>query len=113
MATDEAPGGPEPPWRPNYPAIRRLDELWHRGERLLCGGMFLIMALMVFASVVTETFGNRREWSDVAILAVVCLMAVRTRAVKPGETRWPLPVAIGVAAAATVVIAAAVYVYTE
>jgi len=62
----EEPGAP---WTPTYPAIRRIDELWHTGERLLCGGLFLIMALMVFASVVTETFGNRREWSDVVILA--------------------------------------------
>ncbi|HVV83188.1 MAG TPA: TRAP transporter small permease [Kofleriaceae bacterium] len=114
MADDATPGGgPTPPWRPTFPAIRRIDELWHRGERLLCGGLFLIMALMVFASVVTETFGNRREWSDVAVLAVVCFLAARSRAVRPGETRWSLPVAIGVAAAATALIAGAVYVYTE
>ena len=112
---DEAspPGAPAPPWTPTYPTIRRIDDLWHRGERLLCGVIFLVMALMVFASVVTETFGNRREWSDVAILAVACVVAVRTRAVKPGERRWPLPVQLAVAAGATVVIAGAVYVYTE
>ncbi len=102
-----------PPWQPNFPTLRRVDALWHQGERLLCGGLFLIMALMVFASVVTETFGTRREWSDVAILAVVCLVAVRTRAVKPGETRWSWPVSAAIAAAATVVISGAVYLYTE
>jgi TRAP-type C4-dicarboxylate transport system permease small subunit len=113
MADDDAPGGPTPAWRPNFPALRRMDELWHRGERLVCGGIFLVMALMVFASVVTEIFGTRREWRDVALLYVVCLGAVRTRAVKPGETRWSFPVAALIAAGATVVIAAAVYLYTE
>jgi TRAP-type C4-dicarboxylate transport system permease small subunit len=112
---DEAspPGAPAPPWTPTYPAIRRIDALWHQAERILCGGIFLVMALMVFASVVTETFGNRREPRDVLILAGVCLLAVRTRAVKPGESKWPWPVAIAVAGAATVVIAGAVYLYTE
>lgn len=113
MAETAAPGGPTPPWRPNFATIRRIDDLWHRGERLLCGGIFLVMALMVFAAVVTETFGNRREWSDVALLAVVCFAAVRTRAVKPGETRWSLPVSAVIAAIATAAIAGAVYLYTE
>lgn len=103
----------EPAWKPTYPAIRRIDELWHRGERLLCGGIFLVMALMVFASVITETFGNRREWSDVVILAIVTLMAVRTRAVKDGETKWSWPVSLAIAGVATVVIAGVVYLYTE
>lgn len=104
---------PAPPWAPTFPAIRRLDELWHHGERLLCGGLFLIMALMVFAAVVTETFGNRHRWSDVAILAGVCVVAVRTRAVKAGETRSPWPRSLAVAGVATLVIAGAVYLYTE
>jgi TRAP-type C4-dicarboxylate transport system permease small subunit len=106
-------GGPTPPWRPNFPTLRRIDQLWHHGERMLCGGIFLVMALMVFASVVTETFGNRREWQDVALLGALCLLAVRTRAVKAGETRWSWPVSVAVAAAATAAIAGAVYVYTE
>ena len=113
MADAEGPGGPTPPWRPNFPTIRTIDELWHRGERMLCGGIFLVMALMVFASVVTETFGTRRAWSDVAILAALCVGAVRTRAVKAGETRWSWPMSLAVAAIATVVIAGAVYLYTE
>ncbi len=104
---------PGAPWTPTYPAIRRIDELWHKGERLLCGGLFLFMALMVFASVVTETFGNRHRWSDVAILAGVCVLAVRTRAVKPGETARSWPRSLALAAAVTVAIAGAVYVYTE
>ncbi len=106
---DESP----PAWTPTYPTIRRIDALWHKGERMLCGIIFLVMALMVFAAVVTETFGNRHRWSDVVVLAVLCLMAVRTRAVKPGETRWSWPVSLAVAAAATAVIAGGVYLYTE
>lgn len=105
----------EPPaaWTPTFPTLRRVDHLWHQAERLLCGLIFLTMALLVFAAVITETFGNRREWKDVAILGGLCLLAVRTRAVKPGETRWSWEVSIGIAAAATVILAGAVYLYTE
>jgi TRAP-type C4-dicarboxylate transport system permease small subunit len=71
------------------------------------------MSLLVFAAVITEIFGNRREWRDVAILAGLCLLAVRTRAVKPGETRWSWGRSLAIAAAATVTIAGAVYLYTE
>lgn len=104
---------PGPAVTPTYPRIRRLDALWHTGERYLCGGLFLVMALMVFASVLTETFGNRREWLDLALLFGVSLLAVRTRAVKPGETRWSWPMALAVAAGATALIAGAVYLYTD
>ncbi len=104
---------PPPRWTPTYPALRRLDELWHQGERTLCGALFLIMALMVVASVITETFGNRRSWVDVGALALVCLAAVRTRAIKPGERAWSWPRSLATAAAATAVIAGAIYLYTE
>lgn len=104
---------PAPAWTPTFPTLRRIDALWHKAERLVCGLIFLVMALMVFAAVVTETFGNRRHLSDVAILGGLCVMATRTRAVKPGETRWSWPVSLAIAAGATVVIAAAVYLYTE
>ncbi|MBK9036919.1 MAG: TRAP transporter small permease [Myxococcales bacterium] len=104
---------PTSAWAPTFPIVRRIDALWHQGERLLCGMIFLVMALMVFASVVTETFGNRRHVSDVVILAGLCLMAVRTRAVKEGETPWSWPASLGIAAIATVVIAGSVYLYTE
>jgi TRAP-type C4-dicarboxylate transport system permease small subunit len=102
-----------PAWRPTYPAIRRIDDLWHRGERLLCGGLFLVMALMVFASVVTETFGTRREPVDLVLLYGLCFLATRTRAVKPGEERMSMPVSLAVAGVATAGIALAVYLYTE
>lgn len=104
---------PAPPWTPTYPTIRQLDLWWHRVERALCGGIFLVMALMVFAAVVTETFGNRRAWSDVAILAVLMLMAVRTRAVKDGERPRSWGASLGIAAAGTAIVGGAVYLYTE
>lgn len=107
----------EPPrpalWTPTFPRLRRLDELWHRAERFLCGGLFLAMALMVFASVVTETFGTRRSWRDVAMLAALSLLATRTRALKEGERRWSWPLSIAVALGATAAISGAVYLYTE
>jgi TRAP-type C4-dicarboxylate transport system permease small subunit len=97
----------------SYPVIRRVDELWHRGERLVCGVMFVFMALMVFASVIAETFGNRREWIDVVVLYGVCLLGVRTREVKDGERKLDWPMAAGVALGVTAVIAGAVWVYVE
>jgi TRAP-type C4-dicarboxylate transport system permease small subunit len=72
-------------WTPTFPLIRRIDHVWYRVETYLCGGMFLFMALLVFGSVVQGAFVTRREWSDVVLLFAVCLLAARTRAVKPGE----------------------------
>lgn len=72
-------------WTPTFPLIRRIDHYWYLGERLLCGGMFLFMALLVFGSVVQEAYVTRREWSDVVILFVICVLGARTRAVKDGE----------------------------
>jgi TRAP-type C4-dicarboxylate transport system permease small subunit len=85
----------EPPWVPTYPRIRRIDEAWYTVERTLCAVLFLAMATLVFAAVVNETFGNRRQWTDVAILFGVVLLGVRTRAVKGDERRlgWPMSLA--------------------
>ncbi len=99
--------------KPTFPVIRRLDAVWHQGERLVCGVMFVVMALMVFAAVVAETFGNRRELIDVAILYLVCLVGVRTREVKEGERRLDWPMSLGVALGVTAVIAGVVWAYTE
>ncbi|KAB2904670.1 MAG: TRAP transporter small permease [Kofleriaceae bacterium] len=103
---------PEPSagaWTPTFPAIRRLDHYWYLGERWLCGLVFLFMALLVFGSVLSEAFTTRREWTDVAILFVVCLIAVRTRAVKDGEPRWSYGVALAIAAGATAVVIGGVF----
>jgi len=45
---------PEVGWRHNYPLIRRIDAVWYAVERLACGVMFLAMALLVFAAVVSD-----------------------------------------------------------
>lgn len=100
-------------WEPNFPHIRRLDELWYRGERLLCGAMFLAMALMVFAAVVTDIFGTRRSLIDVVVLFGAAYLAVRTRTVKEGETRPSQRRSLAIAALVTAAVAGVVYVYTE
>ena len=63
-ALDDGPMADEPTspaWTPTFPTIRRLDAIWYQVERLLCGGIFLVMSLMVFASVVTTSFGETRR----------------------------------------------------
>jgi len=107
------PPAPSATWEPSFPRIRRLDETWFRAERALCAAMFLAMAVLVLAAVVTETFGNRRHGGDVAVLFGVALLAVRTRTVKDGERRWRWWEAVALAAAVTAALAAAVYLYTE
>jgi TRAP-type C4-dicarboxylate transport system permease small subunit len=112
----EAPGGvspPEPAWVPTFPLIRKIDAYWAMGERGLCAVLFLAMAVLVFAAVITETFGTRRSWGDVVVLFGVCLLAVRTRAVKDGETRKSWPVSLGIAAGIAAAIAAGVWFYVE
>jgi TRAP-type C4-dicarboxylate transport system permease small subunit len=92
-------------WTPTFPRIRRFDLLWYRTERLLCGSMFLFMALLVFGSVVQEAYVTRREWLDVVILFAVCLLGARTRRVAHGETApgWGRVVLHAVAATAVVI----------
>lgn len=106
---------PERPtaWVPTYPRIRRIDELWVKVERVAAALMFLAMGLMVFASVVPEVFGRRKEWTDVVLLFAVVVLAVYTRTVREGERRPSLPVAVGVAAALTAAIAGAVWLYVR
>lgn len=96
-------------WTPTFPVIRRIDAIWYQTERWLCGGMFLFMALLVFGSVLQEAFTTRREWGDVVVLFLLCLLGARTRAVKDGEKvpSWAM-VAIW-AAAATAAIVGFVY----
>jgi TRAP-type C4-dicarboxylate transport system permease small subunit len=84
-ATPSEPAA-EAAWTPTFPLIRRIDRYWYTAEKYVCGGLFLLMAMLVFGSVVQGAFVVRREWSDVVILFAVCLLGARTRAVKPGET---------------------------
>jgi TRAP-type C4-dicarboxylate transport system permease small subunit len=101
----------DPAWVPTFPLIRKIDEAWYRLERALCAVLFLAMAALVFAAVVNETFGNRRQWTDVAILFGVVLLGVRTRAVKLGETRpgWAKSLALAAGVTAALVGVLAVY----
>ncbi|MBE7452927.1 MAG: TRAP transporter small permease subunit [Kofleriaceae bacterium] len=108
----------EPPtaaWTPTFPRIRRVDHVWYQLERWLCGGMFLVMALLVFGSVINDSFGTRREWTDVAALFGLCVLGVRTRAVKDGEAApsWPRTLALAAAATAVVIglVLAAVWLF--
>ena len=112
----EAPGGASPPetaWVPTFPLIRKIDAYWATGERMVCAALFLAMALLVFAAVITEIFGVRRNWFDVVVLFGVCLLAVRTRAVKDGETKSKWPMSLGIAAGLTGAIAGGVWLYVE
>ncbi len=111
--SDEAQLEPAAPWKPTYPLIRRIDHLWFFAERVLCASMFLVMGLMVFASVVTEIFGRRHEWSDLGILYGVCLLGVRTRAVKPGERKPSWPLSLVIAAGIAAAVAGLVYLYAR
>jgi hypothetical protein len=104
---------PQPHWQPSLPRIRRIDAAWFAVERGVCAVMFLTMASLVMAAVITETFGSRREWMDVAILFALAVLGARTRAVKEGEGRWRWGTSLAVAAMVTIVVAGAVYVYTE
>ncbi len=107
--------GPEVEWRPNYPLIRKIDAVWYTAERVVCGTMFLAMALLVFAAVVSDTFATRREWTDVVVLFGFAYLAVRTREVHPERGgRKPGQVAsLAIAALLTAVIGGAVYLYVE
>jgi TRAP-type C4-dicarboxylate transport system permease small subunit len=96
---------------PSFPLIRKIDDAWFRIERAVCGVLFLAMGLLVFAAVVKETFGVRKEWIDVVILFAVCLLGVRTRAVKPGERRLGWPLSLGIAAALTLALIGALRLY--
>ena len=98
---------------PNYPTIRRIDACWYQAERALCGAMFLVMSLLVFAAVVRDAFATRHEWLDVAILFGLVWLAVRTRAVKAGEKKLGHGASLAAAVVVTAAIAGAVYYYTE
>jgi TRAP-type C4-dicarboxylate transport system permease small subunit len=104
--------GPETEWVPNFPVIRKLDYWWYRLERWVCGGMFLIMTLLVFAAVVSDIFGTRRNWTDLLVLYGLVYLGVRTRTVKEGERAPSQPKSLVLAAIVTAVIAGLTYLYT-
>ncbi len=109
--TDEPDKQPE--GQPNFPLIRKIDEIWFRAERYLCGGMFLLMGLLVFVAVVRDIFGTRHEWTDLIILYAFALAAVRTRVPSEGKQRPSWLAAAGIALGLTVAIAALVELYVR
>lgn len=100
-------------WVPTYPRIRRLDEIWAKAERWLCAAMFVAMGFMVFASVLAEIFGRRREWIDVVVLFGVVTLGVFTRARKEGERPVPVPIRLAIAAGITAGVAGLVWLYVR
>lgn len=105
---------PEPvSWVPTYPRIRRIDEALCKAERVACALMFMVMGLMVFASVIPEVFGRRQKWGDVVVLFFVVLIGVYTRTVKDGERRPKLPIGAAIAAVITAGVAGAVWLYVD
>jgi len=120
-AADSTPRGegdgsglsPEVEWAPNFPLIRKLDEWWFRAERIVCGTMFLVMALLVFAAVVSDIFGIRRQWTDVVVLYGFVYLAIRTRELREGESRPSHPLTVALALVVTAFIAGVVYLYVE
>lgn len=74
-------------WVPNFPRIRALDATWYKVEQYVCGTVFLLMGLAVFAGVVSGKFVARQEWTDVVVLFGLVYLGTRTRVVKQGETR--------------------------
>jgi TRAP-type C4-dicarboxylate transport system permease small subunit len=104
---------PEVAWTPNFPRLRRLDAIWHRGEMWLCGIMFLVMGLLVFAQVVTASFGTRRELVDLLVLFGLVYIGTRTRVLKDGERRLSHGASVAWAATITAALAGLLYAYTE
>lgn len=109
--TDETDSQPE--GQPSFPRIRKIDEIWFRAERYLCGCMFLLMGLLVFVAVVRDIFGTRHKWTDLIILYGFALAAVRTRTPSEGKERPGWPRAAGIALGLTVAIAVLVEVYVR
>lgn len=96
---------------PSFPRIRRIDDLWYRGEKAVCGALFLLMALIVFMSVLRDVFGTRHEWIDAVVLFVLVWGGASTRAVKPGEKKRTLVANLIIALVLTAVVVAAVELY--
>src|SRR5688572_23453402 len=103
-----AMNAPEPvmpaAWVPTFPVIRRLDDLWYAGERMLCGGMFLLMALMVFGSMIQESFGGVLSPTSLAVIAGLSWLGVLTRRVDTGKRRPTLGRGLVTAAIVAMVI---------
>lgn len=104
---DAAPG------TPSFPLMRKIDAAWYRGERWLCGFMFLAMALIVFAAVVRDVFGTRHDWVDAIVFFLLCWGGAQTRVVKPGEKKRSVLVNALAALVITAAVGGLVELYTQ
>lgn len=77
----------EAEWTPNFPRLRAFDARWCAVERAVCGVMFLVMSLLVFAAVVSSVFANRGSWVHAVIFFGVMFVACMTRVTKDGEVQ--------------------------
>lgn len=87
----------EPAETPSFPLLRRIDATWYRIERALCGGLFLLMALIVFAAVVRDVFGTRHSWVDAGVYLLIMLGAMFTRVRREGERVLSTGAKVGIA----------------
>lgn len=95
-------------WPAFVERARRIDARWAQVEQLTAGALFLLMALLVFVSALTEAVGPSRSSGHVAGLWFVCSLAAWTRR-RGALTPWWLALAWG--AAWTLVISVALWTY--
>jgi TRAP-type C4-dicarboxylate transport system permease small subunit len=96
---------------PTFPLLRRIDEVWYQTERALCGALFMLMSLIVFAAVVRDVFGTRHSWLDVLVFFVIMLGAMFTRVSREGEKRLSAPLKVVIAVLLTVATGGLVELY--
>ncbi len=98
---------------PSFPFLRRIDEVWYRAERALCGALFMLMSLIVFAAVVRDVFGTRHSWVDVIVFFAIMLGAMFTRVRKDGERQLATGLKVGLAVVLTVATGGLVELYVS
>lgn len=101
---------PEAP-TPSFPLLRRIDAAWYRLERAVCGGMFLLMTLIVFAAVVRDVFGTRHSFVDAFVFFVIMLGGLLTRVRRDDEPERSWKFKALVALGFTVVIGGLIELY--
>ncbi|MFO0746846.1 MAG: TRAP transporter small permease subunit [Myxococcota bacterium] len=99
--------------QPSFPRIRRIDDAWYRGEKWLCGVLFLFMAVIVFLSVLRDVFGTRHQWIDAVVLFFLLWAGATTRVRKDGEKKRSHLVNAGLALGVTIVVGGLVELYVQ
>lgn len=107
------PADVPPPGTPSFPLMRKIDAAWYRGERWLCGFMFLAMALIVFMAVVRDVFGTRHDWWDALVFFLLVWGGATTRLVRPGEKKRSVLFNVIASALITAAVGGLVELYTK